>query len=206
MKTDQGKIIDRDSIMTEAIWRCLEEMYRISQPSCSFIEEDKKAKEKIAKGEEINDNIINEHYISSYEYETIINKYLDSYRLEAQFKDDCDLIKNYLEKGGMKRIYKSDEFGHSHKDYEKLDPIANIIGEDNAKKVFKYIEEAKDFYRFDVDESQFKFAMMQYAPSCNKEAVKKIWEDKGISIDIRDRDDEESFDLIYYGEYIPESE
>lgn len=203
MKTDQNKIVDNDSIKTEAIWRCLEEMYQMAQPPCSFIEEDKKAKEKIAKGEEIEGDIIDEHYLSEKEYLCILDKYLDAYHLNANFKDHADLILDYLKTGGYKFDYDEETALRYRK---KMNSLEKIIGKNNAERVFEYIEEAKNYYRLDFDESQFKMTVMNYAPTSNKKTVLDYYDSINKPIIIRERSEEEIHDLVYYGDCLDEYE
>jgi len=69
-----------------------------------------------------------------------------------------------------------------------------------------YLESCKNFYRFDRTESDFRIAIFLGAsPSSNKEAVKKWWKDnKGIDIEIEDRNPSLLWDKDYYGDEFEE--
>ena len=188
MKTTNNSNISRDSIIEEAYERCLQEMYHLAQPSIDYFKVKEEALKRFEETCEQTD-IINHHYLSEKLYEALIAKYVDAYHLESEFYDDCDLIAGFLDGDGCIRLSKDN--------YEKLPKISEVIGEENAQKVFDYIEKAKNYYRFDRDAQTFRWGIFNMAPTCNKEMVEKYWEEQGKPIEIKDYDEEEIYDLLY---------
>ena len=202
MKTYKDKIISEDSLLEEAYNRCLQEMYFYAQPSIDFKKTQEEANKKFKEtGEKT--YIINQHYLSSEMYEKIAEKYIHAYHLESEFFDDCDLIKRYMDGEGMVFTNEKDVLGN--RKYEKLPKLEEVIGKENANKVFEYIDNAKNFYRFDNGARNFQWGLFNLAPTSNKEVVEKYWEEQGKPIKIRDYTEDEILDLVYYGE-IYESE
>lgn len=197
MKTYRDKIVSEDSLLEEAYNRCLQEMYFHAQPSIDFEKAQKEANKKFEKtGEKT--HIIDQHYLSSDMYEKIIKKYVDAYHLESEFFNDCDIIKRYMDGEGMINGYGKDELGN--RKIEKLPKLEEVIGKENAEKVFEYIENAKNFYRFDNGAKSLRWGLFNLGPTSNKEMVEKYWEEQGKPIKIRDYTEEEQYDLVYYGE------
>lgn len=188
-------------ILTEAIERCLDEMYRYSQPSITFKElEELSKKEAKEKGEP--QPVYERFYLSSKEYETIINKYLEAYNLNDPFKYHCDLIIDDMKNGCSKDKWIEGKDGFpGHRGYEKVPPLSEEIGEDNLKKVTDFIKMRRDFYKTDRNASKFRFTVMNYSPCSNKQTVIDYWKSQGKDIEIEDRNEDDMFDVHYYGTF-----
>lgn len=157
-------MINRESILKEAINRCLNEMYKMSQPSIklSKINNDPKAYEH--------------HYLSEENFQYIQDMYLKAYCIENPWKEHCDKIKEYLINGG----YKCEP---SHK-WIKIEGLK--IDDDSMSKVLMQLKNCKDSYSFDNDSIQFYFAIANYSPTSNKKLVIDYWKSKGIDINIKE--------------------
>ena len=186
-------------ILTEAIERCLDEMYRYSQPSITFKElEELSKKEAQEKGKP--QPVYERFYLPSKEYETIVEKYLEAYNLIDPFKYHCDLIISDMENGCSKDKWIEGKDGFpGYRGYEKVPPLSAEIGEDNLKKVTDFIKMRRDFYKTDRNASKFRFTVMNYSPCSNKQTVIDYWKSQGKDIEIEDRNEDDMFDIHYYG-------
>lgn len=186
-------------ILSEAIERCLDEMYRYAQPSITFEELkelSKKEFEETGKPQPVHER----YYLSPEEYKVIEEKYLDAYNLIDKFKDHCDLIIRDMKEGCSKDKWIEGKDGFpGHRGYKKVPSLDNEIGEENLNKVIDFIEMRKNFYRINKDEQRFRFSVMNYSPYSNKEAVINYWKSKGIDLKIEDRDKDDMWEVHEYG-------
>lgn len=175
-------MLDRDTIIKEAIDRCLEEMYQKSQPKASFYEYLEKAKRgEITK----EDKVYDRHYLNVTQFKYILNKYIKAYRLQNEWKSNIEFLVQNLEEGGRRDCYKENSNGTKYRTSEQMKPIKNIIGEKNAKKLFDYIDTVKNFYRFDREEQIFNFDVcLGPSPTSNAEVVEEYWKSQGIDIQL----------------------
>lgn len=88
-------MITRKFIIEEAIKKCLNEMYKRSQPKISLSQIAKLTKQ------DPNIKIYEQHYLSKEEYNSIMDKYMKAYNIESHWKDYIDLVKDYVEKRGI---------------------------------------------------------------------------------------------------------
>ena len=207
-------MLDRDIIIKRAIDECMEEMYQKAQPSASYKELVEKVKAKdIYDSHE--DPIYDRYYLSLKEFDYIKNKYSEAYGFKPHWKEDIEVLEEYLNKGGNKDKYiptTMEEDGSIHpgyRSYEKVKPLRSqiyelIADEDVANKVtdlvFNTIKECKDYYKFDKTQEIFDFHIcLGASPTSNKEAVKKYWESQGKSVEIEDRNPLLLWDIDYYG-------
>lgn len=178
----------RKYILERAVEECLDEMYRKSQPSITWEEVLKGHKE--GKYSE-NNTVIDQHYLSQDEYTDIKERYMHMYNIHNDWKDSADLMIEYLEKGGTKDKYipaVTDETGYhpGYRGYEKtpklIDALKEFLSEEDAQKatekVFELMNDCKNFYRGDAEESSFSFTLMNYSPNSCKDKVQEFWGDK----------------------------
>jgi hypothetical protein len=216
-------MIDREKILEKAIEDCYREMYAKAQPSADW---DKLIQDyNDGKIDEKKDGaVFNRHYLSSDEFSYIENKYLDAYRIESEWRNDVEIVEDYLKNGGSKTKYfdeytdENGDFHPPHKGCEKVPPIKEQIEEmlkeydssnvtkEMAEKaseiVMNAISECKNFYRFNIDESKFRNTIaFGCSPTSNKETVKNWWkEHKGIDIEIKDKNPLLFWEYDYYGD------
>lgn len=198
--------LNRDKVLDKAIMDCYREMYAKSQPSADWDQLVKDAEDgKISKDEKIYEH----HYLSQEEYQYIVDKYLDGYAIRSDWKDYVGIVEDYLKKGGTKDKWikeHTDEDGHWHpgyRGYEKVPKLEeqfakylneyvtndNQVAQDLVNIVMKTIEECKNFYRMNRDESSFRMTCaLGASPTSNPETVKKYWKEKtGEDIQIEER-------------------
>ena len=204
------KDINREDILIEAVENCYREMFAKAQPEADWdnlIEEYKAGKID----EDKDGPVYNRHYLSYEEYTYIIDKYLKAYRIESEWREDVEVVEEYLKEGGSKDKYfesYEDENGYhpAYRGYEKVAPlkehIKNIIDtyqltsddkneltNEVVNKVMELITTCKDFYQFNMDEMKFRNTLAFGAtPTTCKETVKKWWKDHyDVDIEIEDR-------------------
>ena len=199
-------MLDRDTIIDEAIDRCLEEMYQKSQPKASYHD----YIVKIKRGEiNKNEKIFERHYLCQTQFEYILEKYIKAYRLQNEWKSNIDFLIENLKEGGYKVVYKKHRDGTDYKSTEHIAPIHNIIGEDNTQELFNYINIVKNFYRFDREEESFKFNIcLGCSPTSNPNIVKEYWKSQGIDIEIdtTELSKDDYWELDEYGHLLKDEE
>lgn len=222
-------MLDREEVLSRAVNDCYREMFAKAQPSADW--DNLIAEYKAGKIDEKKDGpIYDRHYLSYEEYVYIINKYLDAYHIESDWKDYMEILERYLTLGGAKNKYieeYTDENGNHHpgtRGYENVPPLKEHIGEiiydeydGNAEiadavtekvtnKVMEIIGLCKDFYCFNIDEQKFRNALAFGAtPSSNIETVKKWWKDHyDIDVEIEERNPMLLWEMDYYGDNFEE--
>jgi len=193
-------MLDKDTIMREAIDRCLSEMFEKAQPRANWHEYLEMAKRgEISKDE----NIYERHYLSDTEFNYIANKYKKAYGFKRHWKDDCDWILHNLKEGGYRDAWIKDEDGDKHRESEKTKPLNELIGDESAEKVYQLIEDFKDFYRFDREESVFDFNVyLGCSPTSNVQTVIDYWKSVGVDIEIDEKKDlteDDFWEIDMYG-------
>lgn len=193
----------RGGVFEKAFHDCVKEMYEKAQPPADYDEYIKQVKDgKIT--DATRPYIYQRHYLSEEETKYIAEKYIDAYRMRNEWKSNIDLLIKDLEEGCSIDKYipeHTDEYGNhhpGHRGYEHRDPLVkrleNICGDPElAKKmsdeVFDYIENRKNFYRFDREEEKFNVnVFLGSCPSHVKEEVIDYWKSQGTDIDIVERD------------------
>ena len=133
-------MLDREEVLCKAYKDCIREMFAKAQPMADFdnlIEEAKAGKID----EEKDGPIYDRHYLSAEEYKYILDKYMKAYRIESEWKEDVEIVEEYLNKGGHKDKYIDDwedEHGHhpGYRSYEDVPPLKKHI----RKIVDSYLE------------------------------------------------------------------
>lgn len=191
-----NNMITRREILSKAFNDCFREMYAKAQPEADWdnlIEECRTG--KISK----NDSIYDRHYLSMDEFLYIRDKYKEAYNIKSHWKEDIEVLEDYLQKGGNKDKYIDDwedEHGHhpGYRSYEEVPPLkeqilaimkdfdcseaAANVGEQIYNKVMETIKSCKDYYKFDREEEEFNVhTSLGPSPCIDMETVKKWWKD-----------------------------
>lgn len=187
-------MIKREDILNEAVDRCLTEMYKRAQPSISW----KKIKELTERGVyNVGNQFIDQHYLSKEEYTDIINEYIAAYDLHNPFKENCDTVSKYLKDGGRRDVIIREDNLPPRREIEDTPKLSDAIGDENAQVVLDLVDACRNYFRGEGSETGFRFNVMNYSPSSNKEAVQAFWKAKGKKIKIKDRYfDEESEEWV----------
>lgn len=184
-------MIDRRTILDQALHDCYKEMYAKAQPSADWdqiVQEFKDGKRDSV------ERVYEQHYLSKEEYKYITEKYANAYNINSHWRDDIEVLENYLTNGGNRDKYIKehiDENGNWHpgyRSYEKVpalrEQLAEIIKDENVlgevvDKVMSTIKECKDYYRFDREASDWGISCaLGASPTSNPETVKKYWKEK----------------------------
>lgn len=211
--------MDRREMLARAVTDCMREMYAKAQPSIDYDELIKKVKS--GEIEDTNENpVYNRHYLSMQEFDYIREKWADAYGLKPTWKPNIELLEGYLKEGGTKDKYIPDRmdktgFVHpSYRSYEKVKPIieqlSQEIGEENAQKAYKIItdtiEECKNFYAFDREYSDFCCSVaLGASPTSNPNTVIKYWAERGITVEIEERNPLLFWEMDHYGDEFEEA-
>lgn len=211
-------MLDRKQILKQAYHDCMKEMYARSQPSVDYDQLLEDAKNgKIGE----NERVYERYYLSMEEFNYIRDKYINAYNIKESWKSNIELLKDYLVKGGTKDKYIAactDEYGYhpGYRGYEKVEPISNQIQNiinneidesDVANKIsnkilevlMNTINDCKEFYRFDSEQSSFSCSLALGASPCsNPETVKKYWKSQGVDLDIEIRNPLLFWEYDYY--------
>ena len=210
-KIDYSKFaISRDEIIWEIRQRCMKEMYAKAQPSedydkiWAYYEQCKK------EGKDA-ERVYDRYYLSQEEFKYIEEKYLELYKLVNEFNDHCDILIRDLKDGYSKDKYikeYTDKNGNWHPGYSSYSHLpsfekqlfkylkkkvipestAESLSKEIAKMVIKFIEDRKNFYRFNIDENKFRFNVtLADSPTSNPQTVIDYWKSQGkdIEIDLR---------------------
>lgn len=219
-------MLDREEVLWKAYEDCIREMFAKAQPAADWdniIEEYKAGKIDEKKDGPIYDR----HYLSHDEFLYIMDKYMKAYHIESEWKDDVEVVEEYLNNGGHKDKYIKDwddEHGHhpGYRSYEEVPPLkehienilSSYIGEKNCKqvrdeitnKVMELISTCKNYYSFNVDEQKFRNTVfMRCSPTSDMKTVKKWWKEHyDIDIDIEERNPLLFWEQDYYGDNFEE--
>ena len=220
----EEQMLSRESVLEKAYHDCLAEMYRKSQPSASYDEYVKMYKAGVLRDDD-HDRVYNRHYLSREEYEYILDKYVDAYGMNERWSDYVDTVKRYFDDEApndkwIPEKVDDDGFKHpGHRGYEHLPHFSKVIegiindmvvqNEWDIEKVsmaiydavIKRIETCQHFYKFDREESGFHVSVgLGASPTCNKDAVINYWKEKGVDIEIIDRNPDTFWEKDYYGD------
>lgn len=184
--------LTKEDILWEARMRCMREMYAKAQPSVNYDDLLEYYKKCQAEGKEP-ERVYDRYYLSQEEFAYIRQKYVDAYMMHDPFQENCDLIIRDMEDGCSKDKWipeHTDEYGThpGHRGYEKVLPIKETIGEENANKVIEFIKDRRNFYRHNVDEEKFNFSVtLTDSPTSNPDTVVEYWKTQGKEITIDPR-------------------
>ena len=194
-------MLNRRKVLEQAIHDCFKEMYAKSQPPADW---DKIVDEFKTGVREKDERVYEQHYLSKDEFTYILDKYIEAYNIKSHWKEDVEIIENYLKNGGLKDVYISAQYDDNgdiispgYRSAEKVpaitDQITNIVPGDAGKTiselVLNNIINCKNFYKFDQEENSFRFNIsLGASPTSNPDTVKKYWKEKtGEDIQIEER-------------------
>lgn len=191
-------MLDRDFIIERAVHNCFRELYRRAQPRANYDEYLRKIKNGEISEEE--HPIYTRHYLPQKEYLYVVDKYVRAYGLKKQWTSNVDVIIDNIKTHGYKETYVNNSLEYEHP------KLKDQIGEENVQKVIKFIEDLKNFYMFDREESDFRCRIaLGCSPTSNPETVKEYWKTQGVEISIDEKknlDENDYWDLDYYGHII----
>ena len=217
-------MLDRKEILERAYDECMTEMYAKAQPSVDYHQllEDFKSG-KLTESDK--DPIYGRHYLSYEEFHYILKKYIDAYNIKCEWNFHLDIVEGYFTGRGNKDVWIPDEIDNDgkiirtgHRSFENVPHIKDTIRfklnsylddsnvlrditKDITKEVLSYIDNCKNYYRFDREEQGFSASVaLGCSPTSNKEQVIEYWKAQGIDVKITDRNPYLFWDMDYYGD------
>ena len=187
--------VDNYNVIRACIINCLHEMYKWAQPSLNFKDYYKKLQNNEVTDDE-KSPLYEHHYLSYDNFIKIRDHYLDAYNLKPYWKTYCEVVKDYLLKGGHRDAYIEGKDGMpGYRGSEKTLPITSFLNKNDSDKIAKLLDDCTNFYRFDRNYDGVSSSIsLGPSPICNKETVIKYWKSQGKDITIDDFDVE---DKIY---------
>ena len=187
--------VGNDDVVRECIINCLHEMYKWAQPSLNFKDYYKKLQNNEVTDDE-KSPLYEHHYLSYDNFIKIRDHYLDAYNLKPYWKTYCEVVKDYLLKGGHRDTYIEGKDGMSgYRGSEETLPITSFLNKKDSDKIAKLLDDCTNFYRFDRNYDGVSSSIsLGPSPTCNKETVIKYWKTQGKDITIDNFDVE---DKIY---------
>lgn len=206
-------MLTRKDILEKAYHDCMSEMYAKSQPPADYDEILDGVKDGTIHDSDASP-VYARHYLSAYEFYYILNKYKKAYGIESKWEDYLEVVENYFNGKGMKDVWvngKKDKDGNETPGYRSAEDVPNIkvpiyntlfkefgrsystheldeLTANIAEHSLNYIDWCRNFYRFDREEEGFSISVsLGASPTSNPKTVIKYWADKGIDIDIVER-------------------
>lgn len=187
-------MITRKDILKKAVEECMIEFYKYAQPAGGYQEFKDILEHKYKDSRE--DPLYGRYYLSEENLKYIINMFCDAYNIKDHWNSNIELLLRNLREGGHNEEYIKDEnHPYGYRTFKEVPSLKEIIPD--FQKVIDIIENYKNFYKFDREESQFKCTILLGAsPTSNKQAVIDYWKKKGVNIEINDF----NIDDIYFNE------
>lgn len=167
--------ISKSDIVEEAIWKCLDLMYRASYPSITF-EEYKEQHKKLSKEERQGAKLYESHYLPMKIYKSIEEDFVEAYELKSDLPEIIETLKNYFKEPIVdKWIEGKTEHEPGHRGYEHPEPM----DDETYEKACKYMDMANEFFNWNRDYMTFVFNVSNYSPCSNRGTVEKWWHEHG---------------------------
>lgn len=166
-------VVSRDDVVSDAVEKCLDLMYRASYPSIT-LDEYKGQHKGMTDDEKNNSQLFNAHYLPEKTYNAIRGDIIDAYGFTPELPGTVKLLKDYF-KCPVVETWVKDEDGTGHKGYDNLEPM----DDETYKTVEKFLDMANGFFRWDRDLSVFSFNVANYSPCSNRDTVEKWWHEHG---------------------------
>ena len=151
--------IDADKVINDCLLNCFQEMYKWAQPSLDF----KDFYKKIQNNEITEDRdspTYEHHYLSHSNFIKIKDHYLSIYNLKPYWREHCDVIKDYLFKGGYRDIYIEPKDGRpGYRSAEKTLPVSSFLSKEDTEKLSALLDDCSNFYRLDKNYNDVDIAI-----------------------------------------------
>ena len=168
-------VISHDDVLSDAIDKCLDLMFRASYPSIT-LEEYKEQHKKLSKEERHKAQLYHAHYLPWKAYEAIKEDFVEAYELKSQLPEIIDILKGYFKEPVVdKWVSGKDDLDPGHRGYEHPEPM----DDETYKTVEKFMDMANGFYNWNRDINTFYFNISNYSPCSNRETVEKWWHEHG---------------------------
>ena len=166
-------VVSRDDVVSDAINKCLDLMYRASYPSIT-LDEYKDQHKGMTDEEKDNSQLFNAHYLPEKTYNAMREDFVEAYGFAPELPGTIEILKDYF-KSPVIETWIKDEDGTGHKGYEKPEPM----NDETYKTVEKFLDMANGFFRWNRDLNTFSFNIANYSPCSNRDTVEKWWHEHG---------------------------
>ena len=192
--------ISRREILGEACDRMIREMYMRAQPSVDiniYIDKFKSGELDPEK-----DRVYDWHYLPMEVQSQIVQDYLNAYGANDWLKRACEFLLELFKEGGRRTVYE-DLFntGEAIRSSEQTEKLDELIGNENAEKVYKLMNDFLGFYRTNLDEHTIRAAIFQCPTSNPKSVIEKWGPDFKIDDSVYKGYNDEDWDYAYKGYY-----
>lgn len=168
-------VVSRDDLISEAVNRCLDIMYRASYPSIT-LKEYQEQHDKMTKEERHSAQLYNAHYLPWKTYEAIKEDIAGAYDFKSPLPDIIEVLKGYFKEPIVdKWIEGKDENDPGHRGYAHPEPMS----EEAYKEAEKFLDMANEFYNWNRELTAFYFNVSNFSPCSNRETVEKWWHEHG---------------------------
>lgn len=169
-------VISHDSVLSDAVDKCLDLMFRASYPSITLEEYKEQHRKIVGKEERQKAQLYNAHYLPWQAYDAIKEDFVEAYELRSQLPEIIDVLKGYFKEPIVdKWVSGKDDLDPGHRGYEHPEPM----DDETYEKVCKFMEMANGFYNWNRDINTFYFNISNYSPCSNRETVEKWWHEHG---------------------------
>ena len=187
--------ITRNKVIAEACTNMIKEMYRRAQPPVDIMLYEGCYKKGILDPNK--DRCYEWHYLPEQVQRQIVEDYLDAYGANDWLKRACEFLLRNFKEGGYRTVYK-DIFndGQKVRTSEETEKLDELIGKENAEKVYKLMDDFLGFYRTNMDEHAIRGAIFK-CPTSNPNTVIEKW---GPDFKIDDsvyKDEDDEYDYRY---------
>lgn len=195
-----AKYITRREILGEACDRMIREMYMRAQPAVDiniYIDKFKNGELDPEK-----DHVYDWHYLPMEVQSQIVQDYLNAYAANDWLKKACEFLFELFKEGGRRTVYE-DIFntGEKVRSSEKTETLDELIGGENAEKVYKLMEDFMGFYRTNMDEHTIRGAIFKCPTSNPKTVIEKWGPDFKIDDSVYKGYNDEDWDYSYKDYY-----
>ena len=171
-------MITRTDILSEAIHKCLAEMYRWSQPSIDI-------DQLIADGFKDNKEnpLYDRHYLSQENFIYIRDCFKEAYGVTDEWDNTFDILIKYLVEGGAEDDYKpATEDRPGYRDYKEVPALETFIGKESTEQCLTLIKKCRDFYKghcLETNQFDMTMALGVGSPNSCAEKVEEYWHNNG---------------------------
>ena len=167
-------VVSRDDVISEAVNKCLDLMYRASYPSIT-LEEYMEQHKNLSKEEKEKVRLYEAHYLPWKVYRAIEEDFIEAYDLKSPLPDIIEVLKGYFKEPIVDKWIEGKEGEAGHRGYEKPEPM----DEETYKKVEAFMDMANEFYNWNGDYNTFAFNISNYSPCSNRETVERWHHEHG---------------------------
>ena len=167
-------VIDRQEVLSDAVNKCLDMMYRNSYPSITLDELREEAR-KIPPEERDKARLYERHYLPAEVHTFILEDFAEAYELKSDLPNIIQILKDYFKKPITDKWIEPDGPVPGHRGYEHPEPMP----EKHYKVVEKYMDMANEFFTWNADLNALYFNVCNISPCSSRETVEKWYHENG---------------------------